>query len=333
MTILDDSATEVVGPATWQALSRAHRNRVEPWIAPRLARRSRGETHPVDDFLFDYYSFRPGQLARWHPGHGTIVTGHRRDLAPWSRDPDYRDAATDNTPGVTTSAERLARHHDRLRAARAVLVASAGRPARYGCFGLHEWAMVYRVTPDEVRHRNWSLRLSLDDIADVVDEHGLRCTHFDAFRFYSPAARPLNEYQLTRADQPLTEQPGCLHATMDLYKWASMFSPFIPSELVADTFELARDVREVDMRSSPYDLTVLGLSPIHIELPEGRREFVAAQRGLHDRAASMRDDLLEWFDRLLGTSARLNSSNHRHAPSDHDHLPQRTSPPTPRQDA
>ena len=30
---------------------------------------------------------------------------------------------------------------------------------------------------------------------------------------------------------------------MDLYKWAYKLSPLVPSELVADCFELAREIR------------------------------------------------------------------------------------------
>ena len=30
---------------------------------------------------------------------------------------------------------------------------------------------------------------------------------------------------------------------------------FVPGELMLDAFELARDIRELDMRASPYDLT------------------------------------------------------------------------------
>ncbi len=44
-------------------------------IGPHLERRERGETHPVIDFLFTYYSYRPNQLLRWHPGWGTVLAG------------------------------------------------------------------------------------------------------------------------------------------------------------------------------------------------------------------------------------------------------------------
>jgi hypothetical protein len=39
---------------------------------------------------------------------------------------------------------------------------------------------------------------------------------------------------------------------------------------VVGRFRLARDVRELDMRASPYDLADLGYPPVRIETPEGR---------------------------------------------------------------
>ena len=106
------------------------------------------------------------------------------------------------------------------------------------------------------------LRLSPAETAEVVEERGVRCTHFDAFRFFTPAARPLNLLQPTRERSRDLEQPGCLHANMDLYKWAYKLSPLVRSELVADCFALAREIRELDMRASPYDLADLGYPPV-----------------------------------------------------------------------
>ena len=84
------------------------------------------------------------------------------------------------------------------------------------------------------------------------------------------------------------EQPGCLHATMDLYKWAYKLGPLVPGELLLDCFELARDVRELDMRASPYDLTALGYRPVRIETAAGQgrvRRRPARVRPTRGRAA------------------------------------------------
>lgn len=166
------------------------------------------------------------------------------------------------------------------------------RPARFGCFALHEWAMVYGLTQEEVRHRAWPLRVSADEVKEVVGELGLRCTHFDAFRFYTEPARPLNPIQLSRANQIEFEQPGCLHANMDLYKWAWQLFPATSSDLVRATRELAVDVRHLDMASSPYDVRALGVEPLLVETASGRAVFAARQRELSERAEPLRVALL-----------------------------------------
>ena len=168
---------------------------------------------------------------------------------------------------------------------RRLLVATAGRTPTLGCFGLHEWAMVHR-TPAP-RH-DWPLRLGSSGTDEVVESHRISCSHFDAFRFFTDSARPLNTLQPGRDDRAAYEQPGCLHAGMDLYKHAFRLTPLVASELVADCFELAWDIRELDMRASPYDFSALGFEPVRIETPEGKQEYVAAQRAFADRGAPLR---------------------------------------------
>ena len=74
-----------------------------------------------------------------------------------------------------------------------------GRPGAFGCFGLHEWAMVYR----EGEHRHpVPLRLGQAGTDDVVETHKIRCTHIDAFRFFTPDAAPRNRCDPTRETQP-----------------------------------------------------------------------------------------------------------------------------------
>ena len=118
----------------------------------------------------------------------------------------------------------------------------------------------------------------------MLESLPVHCTHHDAFRFFTAAARPRNALAPTRADQVANEQPGCLHATMDLYKWACKLAPATPSELIADCFELAVAVRELDMRASPYDLAELGYPPVRIETPAGRAEYARAQAAFAPRA-------------------------------------------------
>ncbi|KKK06831.1 hypothetical protein [Micromonospora sp. HK10] len=281
--------------ADWQARRRAHEERVDAWLAPHLARRRSGVKHPVEDFLFTYYSHRPAQLRRWHPGAGVVL----RDADPAEFGPDYHAGAA----GLTLDTERVrARRAESISWIRTLLAATAGRPAQLGCFGMHEWAMVYRQTQDEVRHNAWPLRLSPAATAAVVEERGVRCSHFDAFRFFTAPARPLNVLTPTRESQHALEQPGCLHANMDLYKWAYKLSPLVCSELVADCFALAREIRTLDMRASPYDLAELGYPPVRVETMAGRQEYAQAQRSFAEGAAPLRQRLLAECDRLLAAA-------------------------------
>jgi len=57
-----------LAPFLWRAKQAAHEARVREWTGPHQSRSERGEKHPVYDFLFTYYSYRPSLLHRWHPG-------------------------------------------------------------------------------------------------------------------------------------------------------------------------------------------------------------------------------------------------------------------------
>jgi hypothetical protein len=278
----------------WLAREAAHRDRVDTWLEPYLARRGRGEKHPVEDFLFTYYPHRPVRLRRWHPGAGVGLAGADEHLG-------YGGYHADGGV-VSAAALPQSRVADLARTA-GLLRRTAGRPAYLGCFGLHEWAMVYRIPAGDIRHAGWPLRLPPGEVAELVDSLPVTCSHFDAYRFFTDAARPLNRLAPTRASQPDLEQPGCLHANMDLYKWAYRAEPYLPSELVADCFALARDIRAVDMRASPYDLADLGYPPIAIETAAGRASYAAAQREFAGRAAPLRAALLDGYDRVLSTAS------------------------------
>ncbi len=283
--------------AGWLDRRAAHEQRVRGWTDPHQARQARGEKHPVEDFLWEYYSFRPSWLRRWHPGPDVVLLGEAaRDYLRW---PEYH--ATEEGVAVNPAAFDPKRRESLVWLS-GLLRATAERPPAFGCFGLHEWAMVYRQTPDEVRHNQWPLRFPPDELARIVEAQPVRCLHFDAFRFFTPAARPLNRLQPERATTADLEQRGCLHANMDLYKWAFKLAPFTPSELVAECFALARDIREVDMRASPYDLAKLGYAPIPIETAAGRAEYEAHQRAFAGRSQPLRLRLLALCERLLAAS-------------------------------
>jgi hypothetical protein len=284
------SVPVVLEETAWRQRAALHRARVEQWTRPHRERRRRGEAHPVMDFLFTYYSLRPVRLEQWQPGPGVLLRGGDELLAlpGHVRDGDGVRLDVDALPArIATTAAFV----------RDLLVATASRPVRLSCFGLHEWAMVYHS--DTPRHAAVPLRLGSAGTDAVLESLPVQCTHHDAFRFFTAAAQPLNAIHPQRSDQVANEQPGCLHATMDLYKWAYKLTPATPAELLADCFALAVEVRELDMRASPYDLTEYGYSPVRIESPTGRAEYARAQAEFARRAAPLRDRLIT----LCGTLA------------------------------
>lgn len=278
--------------AVWTRRERAHLDRVDAFCAPHLERRRAGRSHPVWDFLFTYYSLRPSRLRRWHPGFGVVLGGAaaraRLEQTGYAQCPG----------GVTVSREHLLARADTVRFVAGLLRATAARPPRLNCFGLHEWAMVYRTAA--TRHDAVPLRLGHAGTDAVVESMSLRCTHFDAFRFFTEPAVGRNAEQLSRRRQTATEQPGCLHAAMDLYKWAYKLAPLVDSDLVMDCLELAADARLLDMRASPYDLSAYGFDAIAIETPAGRAEYVRQQQDVARRAAPLRAALAARCDALCG---------------------------------
>ncbi len=274
----------------WRALAAAHRDRAEAFLAPHRSRAAAGQPHPVWDFLFTYYSLKPRQVVRWHPGFGVVLADAPEYLS--------RSGYVAHPAGVTVSADYLATRRDTVAFIAGLLAATASRPAQLTCFGLHEWAMVYRSS--DVRHAAVPLRLGPSGTDAVVESMPLRCTHFDAFRFFTADAAPRNAAALTRGSQIDQEQPGCIHAAMDLYKWCAKLGPLVSGDLLLDCLELAAAARELDMRASPYDLSGYGFAPIRIEEPEGRAEYVRCQRDLSQRAALLRDALRERCDLLQG---------------------------------
>lgn len=281
-----------LGEAELSSRKAAHEARLAPWVGPHLSRRSFGETHPVYDFLFDYYSFRAALLMRWTPGIGNWMEGPSADLLLQ----DSSFALVDGYVGLVP--ERFPRQRlESVQWILSLMERSVARPAHYGCFGLHEWAMVYES--EEVRYPGIPLRMNSLALAGFVRSQEICCSHHDAFRFFTESARPLNRLQPAKKTQPDFEQTGCVHVNMDLYKWAYKFYPWIGSDLIADAFLIAAEARAIDMRASPYDFSSLGFQAIAIETSAGREEYQRAQQQIRDRAAPVREGLITAYRELL----------------------------------
>jgi hypothetical protein len=267
-----------------------HRQRVRHYTIPARMRRDRGEPHPIEDFLFRYYPFPFSLLEEWHPGQGVAIEwpdGPELLRAPFhTRHHIWEDGHVRAEPALLSDKERA-----RMWWTLDLLEKTADRAPNFACHGLHEWAMVYQGA--EVRHeKTLRLRLSQHEINTVVETRPIACSHYDAYRFFAPDSRPLNRLRPALESRTSMEQPACIHANMDLYKWAAKSMPWIGSDLLIDCFELAMDLRKLDMRASPYDVTPYGLQPVCIEAPEGRNEYEEEQRLLSQRAAPVRERLV-----------------------------------------
>ncbi|MDR7384349.1 hypothetical protein J2S48_003864 [Promicromonospora iranensis] len=319
------SPARVLRPEEWQPLADAHAERADALTAVWREARDAGRKHAIEDFLFTYYPTRLTHLRRWHPGAGVTLLlpdGEGATAADDAPGPEDRrswrwhtatrsaagDARTRDTVTLDTVtldvAAFLADRGDTVRYVRDLLSATASRPGTFGCFGLHEWAMVYRdrEAGRDQRHP-LPLRLGHAGTDSVVEANPVRCSHFDAFRFFTPEATGRNQLQPTRAAQVGMEQPGCLHANMDLYKWCLKLGPAVPGDLLLDAFELARDIRWTDMAASPYDVSAYGVDAVEIETPQGKAEYVRRQRDFARRSDDLRYRLVAVCDTVLGTAA------------------------------
>jgi hypothetical protein len=286
---------EALSETAWRERAKAHRARAMTHTGPARMRRDRGLPHPIADFLFDYYPFPFSLLENWQPGTGIALETDSPALPErfserWHALNDGRIMA-DPRKMSEKEIQRMAWTVELLEATR-------DRAPNFACHGLHEWAMVYRGK--EVRHeRTLKLRLPQAEIDALVESRPICCSHHDAFRFFAPEARPFNRLQPDLESRVLLEQPGCLHANMDLYKWAAKSMPWTGSELLLDCFELAVELRELDMRASPYDLTEWGREAVRIETAEGRRVYEEEQKRLAAKARPLRERLIGVLRRTL----------------------------------
>lgn len=237
-------------------------SKIRQEVTTYVSDRSQHRCDPVFDFLFEYYRFSPSKLLR----------------------------CLDRSEAPASAGEFPDSRRSGLEWVKSLLAAIASRPVSIGCDGLHEWAMVYRQV--DVRHPHLPLRLPRHELDAFVEASPIRCSHFDAFRFFTPDARPLNLIQPHSESRHEHEQGGCLHANMDVYRWAYSFHPWTSNALVIDAFLLAREIRILDMCASPYDVTSLGLPPVAIETEAGRGEYRRQQLVFAERAAELRARLL-----------------------------------------
>lgn len=284
--------SETLPKKSWQSLEAHHHQSIDEIIEPYLEKKQHQHKDPVLDFLFEYYAFRPSHLKRWSPGLGVLLEEANQKSAPPISEFTITDEGVYLDPAHFPDNRKSSAHW-----ILSLLQNSLEKDPSFGCVGMHEWAMVYKT--EQVRHKQLPLRMSQDELTDFVESRPLVCTHFDAFRFFTKPAKPMNKFELSRESFADTEQAGCLHTNMDLYKWAFKLFPWISSEIIRSAFLLAVDTRIIDMKASPYDLQDRGLEPIKIETKEGRRQYVEKQKEIYRRSVPIRKQLIEENEKLI----------------------------------
>lgn len=319
------SSTTLIPRDVWTHRAAAHKQEMLQLMYPHKQGAGIRErvhavaAHPIYNFLHRYYRYSVSDLLAYSPGSGIrLANVESADIQGkcivsdqvYLSEPVLRNkfinrlesgeveyAITPNSLG-----EAKARDISAIIASREILANTARRAAFFGCYGHHEWAMLYSGGGANVSgHQTLPLRVSQSTIDRVV-EGGVRCTHFDAFRFFQPEARKFNVIDpISRSMQSTLEQPGCLHANMDLFKHAYTLFPLVDGALLRECLQLAIAARKIDMRASPYDVSsVEGCEvPLCVEDADGRRAYALEQESLAIEAAPLRQRLLDAYDAAL----------------------------------
>ena len=291
-----ESANLYLNENEWAALQENTLQQLKPIVSAHRQRRITGVKHPIIDFLFEYYHFKASKLLEWTPGIGVYLLGKQANKLASRRGFHQSDTGVFVDPQYFPVGRIVG-----LDWTINLLEQTLNRKPQFNCFGLHEWCMIYEK--QDIRHPALRLRLSHNQTRDVVEQHSVQCTHYDAYRFYSDTAIKFNRTKLCRETIPDHEQPGCLHANMDLYRWAYKFHPWISSDLIGKTFLLAIKIRETDMRASPYNVEkYCDLPAIEIETPAGKLEYVTLQKAYFETAQILR---LQLSEKLKGLRAHL----------------------------
>ena len=175
----------------WKALLSLQRQRVDKLLPTAL---TSDENHPIYNFFSTYYRHLPSALRTYSPGIGVMVStesadDYKVDLPKKGR-VAYNDSCVIFDP---RSAKFNENQINTLKKTLRVLEATSMRPPNFHCYNLHEWAMLYSKSKPFVT-QSLPLRKSLSNkiIREVVETLGPTCTHYDAFRFFSEDAKPLN---------------------------------------------------------------------------------------------------------------------------------------------
>ena len=278
--------------------------------------------NPVFNFLHSYYNVRGARGVRNLKRLTVPAQPNKPTLLPGATANDIRNGLLHNRGAIIKSHGILYDPAETYQTATAhnatsflwnrnLLAATMGAKPLLNCFGLHEWAMLYwpegaSPPPSAAYQEKLPLRVDRQTINSVVERGGVSCTHFDALRFFAPAAMPYSRLgdlgKMQRKHQLQLEQPACVHAQMDTLRFALRLSPWLPSSTLTECLELAVAARMIDVSASPYDARAFGIAPIKVETERGKEEYREAQLALMRRSFPVRVSLLRAYDDFLSAA-------------------------------
>jgi hypothetical protein len=219
----------------WLQTAKFERNRVNSLLIPG---EYQDRNHPIYNFIFVYFFFNRKILFQYSPGIDVEIESNHdpKELVTINLAPELQPVSShrDNL-AVTSIEKKLSKKF--LQRTLHILKSIQSKTPSFWCFGLHEWAMQYHSTQQTLTlpQKNSSfqslpLRVTQEQIESLINpiRHEaqssvprLRCTHYDAIRFFTPSSAPLNVVSPspTRSTVDQYDQPGCIHVNMDLFKY------------------------------------------------------------------------------------------------------------------
>ena len=227
----------------WLPLAQAHRSRADGFTAAHRERARRGETHPVWDFPVQLLQPAPapteGLPSRVRHGAGRP----RRPRVPEPKRLRRRRRGVHGEPGLPARPRRDAAFRRGVVEVDGISAASVRvlRDARVG-HGLPRRRSASRGVP---------LRLGAAGTDAVLESIPLRCSHVDAYRFFTRPPSPATRAPHPCHPGPVGSSPAVCTRTWISTRWSHKLGPLVDSGLLMDCLDLAATARELDMRASP----------------------------------------------------------------------------------
>lgn len=226
------SVVRVMMKETWLQAAKEERNRVNRLLNPNDYQ---DRNHPIYNFIFVYFFFNRKILFQYSPGIHVEIEGvhDSQELMSINLAPELQSVSSQrNFLAISSNEKKISKKF--LQRTLHLLKSIQSKLPSFWCFGLHEWAMQYnsiqQTSTKNSTFQSLPLRVTQQQIESLLNppRHEnqysvprLRCTHYDAIRFFTPSSVPLNAVSPspTRLTVDQFDQPGCIHVNMDLFKY------------------------------------------------------------------------------------------------------------------